>query len=281
MPVTTHPSNANVHPGQIIYNTGQKQHTKAEKAADDKHLHEELQEKEAAAIQGIECLAKIQATMEESQASMTNKKPKAVRLCAVRKPVAASLKEARPALGESQGEDRLGQESTTTTASKATTVKSQFSHEKSTLDVPENVLVGRFDDVDSEVDKLLECKAALQSTKRGRMPVKMMDSIEEIPPPPIQPRQSTHLVTPLNSSVLQKLASEDADIMFANANMEDSESDMIDITDNIGVDNSIFVTTTDIKVPPSKKIKFEPVLVEDIPSHHIPMGRGPAKPLSH
>jgi hypothetical protein len=113
MPVTTCPSNANVHPGQIVHNASQKRHTKAEKAADDKHLHEELQEKEAAAVQGIEHLAKIQATMEKSQVSMTNKKPKAVRLHAVRKPVAASLKEAGPVLGESQGEDKLGQEALT------------------------------------------------------------------------------------------------------------------------------------------------------------------------
>jgi hypothetical protein len=51
--------------------------------------------------------------MEKSQVSMTNKKPKAVRLHAVRKPVAASLKEAGLVLGESQGEDKLGQEALT------------------------------------------------------------------------------------------------------------------------------------------------------------------------
>ncbi|KAG2745186.1 hypothetical protein P692DRAFT_20706159, partial [Suillus brevipes Sb2] len=73
------PSNANMHPGQIVRDASRKQRTKAEKAADDKRLHEEQEEKAAAAVQGIERLAKIQASMEESQASMTNKKPKAVR----------------------------------------------------------------------------------------------------------------------------------------------------------------------------------------------------------
>ncbi|KAG2032083.1 hypothetical protein BDR03DRAFT_1015556 [Suillus americanus] len=213
MPVSTHPSNINVHPGQIVHNAGQKWCTKAEKAADDKHLHEELTAKEAAAVQGIEHLAKIQATMEESQASMTNKKPKAVRPCPVKKPVVASQKEAGPALDNlNQVEDRSEQESI---------------HEKSTPDVPENVLVDGFDD--AEVDELLEHEAAFQSTKRGRMPVKsiiqIFDSLEEISvPPPIQPRKPAHSATPLSSS----------------SDLEDSESDLGDIiTDDIDVDDSI------------------------------------------
>lgn len=113
MPVTTRPSNANMHPGQVVRNAGQKRRTKAEKAADDKRLREELEAKEAAAVQGIERLAKIQATMEESQASVTNKKPMAVRPrpCAIKKSVAASPKEAKPALN--QAEDASGQEALT------------------------------------------------------------------------------------------------------------------------------------------------------------------------
>jgi hypothetical protein len=46
---------------------------------------------------------------------------------------------------------------------------------------------------------------------------------------------------PLTSSVLQKLASEDADVMFADANSEDLELDVIDITDDINVDDSVSI----------------------------------------
>jgi hypothetical protein len=67
--------------------------------------------------------------------------------------------------------------STTTMASKATTVKLHLSHKNLILDVSENVLVGGFDDVDSEVDELLECEAVFQSTKRGRIPVKVHPSV--------------------------------------------------------------------------------------------------------
>jgi hypothetical protein len=40
---------------------------------------------------------------------------------------------------------------------------------------------------------------------------------------------------------LQKLASEDADVMFADANSEDLELDVIDITDDINVDDSVSI----------------------------------------
>jgi hypothetical protein len=61
--------------------------------------------------------------------------------------------------------------STATTASQATTVKSQVVHGKSTMDDLEDALVGGFDDV--EVDESLEREAAFQSMRRGRMPVKV------------------------------------------------------------------------------------------------------------
>jgi hypothetical protein len=61
-------------------------------------------------------------------------------------------------------------------------------------------------------------------------------SIEDIPPPPTQPRKPTRLTTPINSNVLQRLVREDADVMFADADTEDSDSsDVVDITDNIDV----------------------------------------------
>lgn len=62
---------------------------------------------------------------------------------------------------------------TTTTASKATTVKSQSAPKQSTSNVfnSEDALVGGFDDV--EVDESLEREAAFQSTMRGRMPVEV------------------------------------------------------------------------------------------------------------
>ncbi|KAG1734436.1 uncharacterized protein EDB91DRAFT_1084090 [Suillus paluster] len=108
MAITTWAKNVNVHPGLSDINAKKKQCTKAEKAADDKHHHEELEAKEAAAIQGIECLAKIQANMKISQASAAAKKPRAVRPC----PVAVKKKEGGPVGGldtEGQADNGSGE----------------------------------------------------------------------------------------------------------------------------------------------------------------------------
>ncbi|KAG1884475.1 hypothetical protein F4604DRAFT_1919683 [Suillus subluteus] len=75
----TRASNANAHPGQVVLNATRKRRTKAQKAADDKALEEELKAKEAAALQGIQRLANMQAEMEQAQAAAAVKKPKAVR----------------------------------------------------------------------------------------------------------------------------------------------------------------------------------------------------------
>jgi hypothetical protein len=75
----THAKNADTHPGQVVLNTIRKRRTKAKKAADDKLLAEELQVKEAAAHQGIQHLANIQAGIEQAQAAKAMQKPKAVR----------------------------------------------------------------------------------------------------------------------------------------------------------------------------------------------------------
>jgi hypothetical protein len=87
-------------------------------------------------------------------------------------------------------------------------------------------------------------------------------SIEDIPPPPTQPRKPTRLTTPINSNVLRRLAREDADVMFADADTEDSDSsDVVDITDDIDVvdvDDSVSI----IKQPAIKR-EADDVRMED------------------
>lgn len=66
----------------------------------------------------------------------------------------------------------------------------------------------------------------------------MTDSMDEIPPPPTQPRKPTRPISP-NSSLLRQLAEEDADVIFIDSDFEDSKSDLVDdATGNIDVDDS-------------------------------------------
>ncbi|KAG1883444.1 hypothetical protein F4604DRAFT_1677762 [Suillus subluteus] len=106
----TRASNANAHPGHVVLNATRKRRTKAQKAADDKVLAEELKAKEAAALEGIQRLANIQAEMEQVQAAAAVKKPKAVRPrprpVAAKKMVASQVNKV-PAAAESGAEDEV------------------------------------------------------------------------------------------------------------------------------------------------------------------------------
>ncbi|KAG1849620.1 hypothetical protein C8R48DRAFT_677043 [Suillus tomentosus] len=108
----TRAKNADAHPGQVVLNATRKRRTKAEIAADNKRLKEDLKTKELAALQGIERLANIQAEMEQAQASEAVRKPKPVRP----RPVAAkvtSSSQPQPAAavqGGGHGDQREGQE---------------------------------------------------------------------------------------------------------------------------------------------------------------------------
>lgn len=75
----TRPANASAHPGQVVLNATQKRRTKAEIAADKKRIQEELEAKEATALEGIKRLANIQADMEQTQSSVATRNPKGVR----------------------------------------------------------------------------------------------------------------------------------------------------------------------------------------------------------
>ncbi|OJA11451.1 hypothetical protein AZE42_12041, partial [Rhizopogon vesiculosus] len=75
----TRASNANAHPGHVILNTTRKRRTKVEIAADNKRIQEQLEAKEADALEGIQRLANIQAEMEQTQSRKATKKPTAVR----------------------------------------------------------------------------------------------------------------------------------------------------------------------------------------------------------
>ncbi|KAG1738089.1 uncharacterized protein EDB91DRAFT_1082851 [Suillus paluster] len=71
--------NATTHPGQIILDTQPKQHTKAEKQADDDCLTAARAQKEADALAGLTRLAEMQVQMEATQ-TQAAEKPKAVKL---------------------------------------------------------------------------------------------------------------------------------------------------------------------------------------------------------
>lgn len=75
----TRPANASAHPGQVVLNATRKRRTKAEIAADKKRIQEELEIKEATALEGIQRLANIQADMEQTQSSIATRNPKGVR----------------------------------------------------------------------------------------------------------------------------------------------------------------------------------------------------------
>jgi len=75
----TRPTNANAHPSQVVLNATRKRRTKAEIAADKKRIQEELEAKEATALEGINRLANIQADMEQTQSSIATRNPKGVR----------------------------------------------------------------------------------------------------------------------------------------------------------------------------------------------------------
>ncbi|KIK75807.1 hypothetical protein PAXRUDRAFT_29040 [Paxillus rubicundulus Ve08.2h10] len=72
----THPGNADKHPANILFATGtiQKRRTKAEKAADDKHLKDPKATNEQATQKGIERLALMEMEAEE-KASKPQQKP--------------------------------------------------------------------------------------------------------------------------------------------------------------------------------------------------------------
>jgi hypothetical protein len=75
----TRAANAGAHPGQVVLNATRKRRTRAEIAADKKRIQEELEAKEATALEGIKRLANIQADMEETQSSVATRNPKGVR----------------------------------------------------------------------------------------------------------------------------------------------------------------------------------------------------------
>ncbi|KAI6143000.1 hypothetical protein BKA82DRAFT_34697 [Pisolithus tinctorius] len=60
--------NATAHPGQIILDAHNNQHTKAEKAVDDKQLREERAAKDQAEKEGIACLTDMELAIEATQA---------------------------------------------------------------------------------------------------------------------------------------------------------------------------------------------------------------------
>ena len=78
-PHRTHAGNANKHPAEILFATGtiQKRRTKAEKAADDKHLQEEKAVKEEAAKAGLARLGMMEMAAEEKAAKQKMNREKA------------------------------------------------------------------------------------------------------------------------------------------------------------------------------------------------------------
>ncbi|KAF9230592.1 hypothetical protein BU15DRAFT_69068 [Melanogaster broomeanus] len=73
----TRPGNANKHPARILFETGtiQKRRTKAEKAADDKHLKDAKAAQEQATQKGIERLAMMEMEAEEKANEAKESKP--------------------------------------------------------------------------------------------------------------------------------------------------------------------------------------------------------------
>ncbi|KAG2149551.1 hypothetical protein BD769DRAFT_1381341 [Suillus cothurnatus] len=108
----TRAKNADAHPGQVVLNATRKRRTKAEIAADNKRLKEDLKTKELAALQGIERLANIQAEMEQAQASEVVRKPKPVRphLVAAKVTSSSQPQPAAAVQGGGHGDQREGQE---------------------------------------------------------------------------------------------------------------------------------------------------------------------------
>ena len=75
-PRCTCASNADKHPGQILFESGllQKQHTKAQKAEDDQHLNEARASKEKVAQEGLERLEWMKLDAKARMADAQSKK---------------------------------------------------------------------------------------------------------------------------------------------------------------------------------------------------------------
>ncbi|KAG1729228.1 uncharacterized protein EDB91DRAFT_1253147 [Suillus paluster] len=75
----TRAKNASTHPGQIVLDAQPKHRMKAAKAADDRHLQEAQEAKEAEAVAGLTWLAALEMDMEVAQTQAQMNKPKAVK----------------------------------------------------------------------------------------------------------------------------------------------------------------------------------------------------------
>ncbi|KAJ8579483.1 hypothetical protein M405DRAFT_848206, partial [Rhizopogon salebrosus TDB-379] len=92
-PRRTRAKNADTHPGHAVLQTARrKRRTKDEIARDNQRIQEELEAKEAAALQGIQRLANIEAGMEQMKASVATRKPTAIRPSTRPRPVPVKKK---------------------------------------------------------------------------------------------------------------------------------------------------------------------------------------------
>jgi hypothetical protein len=92
-PRRTRAKNADTHPGHaVLQTTRRKRRTKDEIARDNQRIQEELEAKEAAALQGIQRLANIEAGMEQMKASVATRKPTAIRPSTRPRPVPVKKK---------------------------------------------------------------------------------------------------------------------------------------------------------------------------------------------